>query len=222
MSNFSASAWSANLTLYEQILAMPFNQQLCAGTLSEIRFQHYIVQDAHSLEGFARALALAAAKAPNADQIVHFAGAAQTAILVERNLHSDFFDRFGIMAADFAAARPTPACDHYVSYLLRVAALDPFEVALAALLPCFWVYREVGKHIHAEAAAGNPYQTWIDTYAGEDFEQAVDAVIAASDEAAATASPALQVRMYGAFTRAVQLEWMFWDSAYREATWPVG
>lgn len=112
-------------------------------------------------------------------------------------------------------------CDHYISYLLRVAALEPFEVALAALLPCFWVYREVGKHIHDRAQAGNPYQLWIDTYAGEDFEQTVDSVIAASDAAASGASPALQARMHEAFARAVQLEWMFWDSAYHEAVWPV-
>ncbi|MGY6550291.1 MAG: thiaminase II [Erythrobacter sp.] len=221
MSTFSAAAWRANRALYGQIIAMPFNQELCAGTLGRGRFQHYIIQDAHYLEGFARALALAAAKAPDADQVVHFAGAAQTAIIVERSLHSDFFERFGITQSDFAAAQPTPACDHYVSYLLRVAALEPFEIALAALLPCFWVYREVGKHIHARAAPDNPYQPWIDTYAGEDFAAAVDAVITASDAAAALASGAVHARMHAAFTRAVQLEWMFWDSAYREAAWPV-
>jgi thiaminase/transcriptional activator TenA len=27
--------------------------------------------------------------------------------------------------------------------------------------------------------------------------------------------------MHRAFTRATQLEWMFWESAYAQATWPV-
>jgi len=27
--------------------------------------------------------------------------------------------------------------------------------------------------------------------------------------------------MHWAFTRATQLEWMFWDSAYRLENWPV-
>jgi len=102
-----------------------------------------------------------------------------------------------------------------------VAALEPFEVVLAALLPCFWIYREVGKHIHARAISPNPYQAWIDTYAGEEFEMAVDAVIAVVDDVAKQASPRTLAAMHHAFIRATQLEWMFWDSAYREETWPV-
>jgi thiaminase/transcriptional activator TenA len=27
--------------------------------------------------------------------------------------------------------------------------------------------------------------------------------------------------MHAAFTRATQLEWMFWDSAFRLETWPL-
>ena len=221
MNKFSTQAWQNNRPLYERILAMPFNAELAAGTLREDRFRHYMIQDAHYLEGFARALALASAKAESADQIVQFAGAAQTAIIVERALHADYFAKFGVTPADFAAARPTPVCDHYVSYLLRTAALDPFPVVLAALLPCFWIYLEVGKSIHARAAKPNPYQAWIDTYAGDEFENAVRAVITTTDEMANRASDDTLAAMHAAFTRATQLEWMFWDSAYRLANWPV-
>ena len=221
MTKFSTQAWQNNLPLYESILAMPFNAELAAGTLREDRFRHYIIQDAHYLEGFARALALAAAKADSADHIVQFAEAAKTAIIVERALHADYFKKFGVSADDFTASPPTPACDHYVSYLLRVGALEPFPVVLAALLPCFWIYLEVGKNIHARAAKPNPYQAWIDTYAGDEFENAVRAVIATTDDVAARASDDMLAAMHNAFTRATQLEWMFWDSAYRLAAWPV-
>ena len=221
MPAFSTSAWQQNLPLYEAILAMPFNAELAAGKLSLDRFRHYIIQDAHYLEGFARALALAAAKADTTDHVVQFAEAAKTAIIVERGLHADYFVKFGISSADFAATPPTPTCDHYVSYLLRIAALEPFPVVLAALLPCFWIYLEVGKNIHARAATPNPYQAWIDTYAGEEFENAVRAVIATTDEVAGRASDDTLAAMHTAFTRATQLEWMFWDSAYRLADWPA-
>jgi thiaminase/transcriptional activator TenA len=221
MPQFSTTAWQNNLPLYEKILAMPFNAELAAGNLSAESFRHYIIQDAHYLEGFARALALASAKADTADQIVQFAAAAQTAIMVERALHADYFRKFGITPEDFAAAQPTPVCDHYVSYLLRVAALDSFPVVLAALLPCFWIYLEVGKDIHGRAAKPNPYQAWIDTYAGEEFATAVQAVIETTDAVACGASERMRHSMHDAFTRATQLEWMFWDSAYRLAKWPV-
>lgn len=218
---FSADAWARNQPLYATIVAMPFNRELAAGTLDAECFRHYMIQDAHYLEGFARALSLASAKGLTADHVVHFASAAQVAIIVERSLHADYFSKFGISTADFVAAEPTPVCDHYVSFLLRTAALQPFEVVLAALLPCFWIYREVGKHIHECAIKPNPYQAWIDTYAGAEFDAAVDAVIAVTDVVAASASARTLTDMHAAFKRATQLEWMFWDSAYHRRTWPV-
>jgi thiaminase/transcriptional activator TenA len=219
--SFSREAWDRNAGTYRMILAMPFNAELADGSLSEARFRHYITQDAHYLIGFGRALAVTAAKAPRPDRIVQFAKAAEVAIVVERALHGSFFQRFGIDAGTFAATPLSPACHHYVSYLLATAYAEPYEVVLGALLPCFWIYAEVGREIHARARPGNPYQAWIDTYAGEEFHAAVRAVVDATDEAAAQASAPLRDRMHEAFRTATRLEWMFWDSAYRLETWPV-
>jgi len=218
---FSREAWERNAGLYEVIRTMPFNSELAAGTLSEARFKHYIIQDAHYLIGFGRALALAAAKAPDPDRIVQFAKSAERALVVERALHGSFFERYGITPRIFAGTPLSPACHHYVSYLLATAHAEPYDVLLGALLPCFWIYAEVGRDILARAAPANPYQAWIDTYAGEQFHAAVRAVIDATDEAADAASADGRARMQAAFARATQLEWMFWDSAYRLGTWPV-
>ncbi len=219
--SFSREAWDRNVARYESIRTMPFNAELAAGTLSEEPFKHYITQDAHYLVGFGRALALAAAKAPNPDRLVQFAKGAEVAVLVERALHGSFFTQFGIGPEAFQATPLTPTCHHYVSYLLARAHHEPYEVILGAMLPCFWIYAEVGKDIHARAAADNPYRAWIDTYAGEEFHAAVRAMMEAADEAAAQASPGLRDRMHAAYRRAAQLEWMFWDSAYRLERWPI-
>ena len=218
---FSRTAWARNAPIYDVIRRMPFNAELAAGGLSEARFKHYITQDAHYLIGFGRALTLAAAKAPNPDRIVQFAKSAEGAIVVERALHGSFFARFGITAEIFNGTPLSPACHHYVSFLIATAHAEPYEVLLGALLPCFWIYAEVGRDIHGRAAPNNPYQAWIETYAGEDFHDAVRATIAATDEAASGASASLRARMHAAFTRATQLEWIFWDSAYRLEAWPV-
>jgi thiaminase/transcriptional activator TenA len=218
---FSRDAWSRNAKAYETIRSMPFNAELAAGTLSEARFKHYITQDAHYLVGFGRSLTLAAAKAPSPERLIQFAKSAEGAIVVERALHGSFFRKYDITQSVFEATPLSPACHHYVSYLLSVAYAEPYEVLLGALLPCFWIYAEVGSDIHARAASANPYQAWIDTYAGDDFQAAVRATIDATDEAASGASPQLQERMHRAFTRATQLEWIFWDSAYRLETWAV-
>src|SRR5665213_60043 len=218
---FSDDAWTRNLNLYETIRDMPFNRELQKGVLTVNRFRHYIIQDAHYLVGFGQALAVAAAKADHPDHIVQFARGAETAIAVERELHADYFRCFGIDAETFARRPLSPACHHYTGFLLATGFREPLAVHLAALLPCFWIYREVGQHIHSRAASDNPYRAWIDTYAGEAFDAAVNAMIATTDVVGREQAEATRAAMHAAFTRATQLEWIFWDSAYRLEEWPV-
>ncbi len=221
MTQFTEAAWQANLPLYEATRDVAFNRELAEGTLPEEKFRHYMIQDAHYLEGFARGLSLVAAKGWTADHVVQFAKAAEVAILVERELHSEYFERFGVSQAAFDAAERSPTCHHYVSFLQAFCASEPFEVGLAELLPCFWIYREVGHYIHARAQADNPYRAWIETYSGQDFSDAVDAVRHTIDQVAADCAPRSLERMHWAYRRSAQLEWMFWDSAYRLEAWPA-
>ncbi|MFQ1699367.1 TenA family protein [Loktanella agnita] len=216
---FTDQLWAETASLQTQIQRMPFNAELTTGTLPHETFQGYIIQDAHYLEGFARALSLAAARAPDADTIAQLAGSAGGAVAVERQLHSDYMARFGVSPESFAATPKSQACDHYVNFLLKSCALDPFPVAVTALLPCFWVYREVGKLIHDRAVPDHPYRAWIDTYAGEAFSASVDRMLDLTNRLAAKADGNMQAQMRATFERSSWHEWHFWDSAYRRAGW---
>jgi thiaminase/transcriptional activator TenA len=152
---------------------------------------------------------------------VQFAIGAQTAIVVERSLHADFMEHFKVTPEIFAATPLSPATHHYTSFLMANAWGASYPVVLAGLLPCFWIYAEIGRDILGRAAANNRYQSWIDTYAGEEFHAAVRAVIATVDRVAAVASEETRRDMHLAYTRAAKLEWMFWDAAYRLEQWPV-
>lgn len=222
MSTFTGHAWAATASLRAAIMELPFNRELAAGTLSRERFQHYMIQDALYLEQYSRALAVAAAKAPDADAMQRFAHAAEEALVVERALHGGFFEAFGIDPNQAAAAEPSPTCYGYTNFLLSVAHVGSYEELVAAILPCFWIYWDVGNQIAKEAVADNPYQAWIDTYSDPGFGEAVDAVIAITDRTAATSTDARREAMLRAFKRSTQYEWMFWDSAYRLADWPIG
>jgi len=200
-------------------LALPFNQQLAQGTLSREAFSHYVIQDAHYLLAYGRALAVCAAKAFEADDVIQFSEAAKTAIVVERSLHDGFMQDFGISKTQFENTPLTLACHHYTSYLQATAWAESYPVVLAALLPCFWIYAEVGKDIVDKAAPNNPYQAWIDTYAGEDFHTAVRNVIATVDRVAARVDADTLEKMHQAYTHAARLEWLFWDSAYEQRQW---
>ena len=222
MSTFTGHAWAATASLRAAIMELPFNRELAAGTLSRERFQHYMIQDALYLEQYSRALAVAAAKAPDADAMQRFAHAAEEALVVERALHGGFFEAFGIDPNQATAAEPSPTCYGYTNFLLSVAHVGSYEELVAAILPCFWIYWDVGNQIAKEAVADNPYQAWIDTYSDPGFGEAVDAVIAITDRTAATSTDARREAMLRAFKRSTQYEWMFWDSAYRLADWPIG
>ncbi len=152
---------------------------------------------------------------------MQFAKGAEVAVIVERALHGSFFQQFGIGPETFQATPLSPACHHYVSYLLATAHNEPYEVVLGALLPCFWIYAEVGRDIHARAAASNPYQAWIDTYAGEEFAAAVARMRAVVDLEAAGAGAAQRSSMRARFLRSCRYEWMFWDAAWRMERWAV-
>jgi thiaminase/transcriptional activator TenA len=222
MTRFSEEAWARTAALRAAIEALPFNRELAAGTLARERFQTYILQDALYLREFSRALAIAAAKAPQRTQFEAFARSAVGVVAVEQALHENYLAAFGLGHEAIAAAEPAPDCLAYTSFLLAAAHHEPWEVLVAALLPCFWIYREVGVAIAAEAKPDNPYRAWIDTYSDERFGAAVNTAIAIADAAGEAASPAVYAKMLAAFARCCQYEWLFWDGAYQRRGWPVG
>ena len=219
MSKFSQILWQENQKLYEATLNLPFNQELAAGTLSKDAFTHYVIQDAHYLLAYGRALAICAAKAYDADDVILFTEAAKVAIVVERSLHDGFMQEFGISQADFMDTPLTLACHHYTSYLLASAYADSYPVVLASLLSCFWIYAKVGQDIYDKSAPNNPYQAWIDTYAGEEFHTTVQKVIDVVDKVAERADQDALDKMREAYTYAAKLEWLFWESAHRQDKW---
>ena len=217
---FSQDVWQRNLALYHKTLALPFNQELAQGTLSKAAFAHYVIQDSHYLIAYGRALAVCAAKAFDADDIIQFADAAKIAIVVERTLHDSFMQEFDISKQEFENTPLTLACHHYTSYLVATAWAESYPVVLASLLPCFWIYAEVGKDIVNNSAPNNPYQAWVDTYSGEEFHTAVNNVIQTIDRVAARCDADTLEKMHHAYTKAAELEWLFWDSAYHQRQWP--
>ena len=218
---FSQEVWQRNTALYQKTLALPFNQELAQGTLSKSAFCHYVIQDSHYLLAYGRALAVCAAKAFDADDIIQFSEGAKIAIVVERSLHNDFMKEFDISKTQFENTPLTLACHHYTSFLTATAWSESYPVVLAALLPCFWIYAEVGKDIVGNSVPNNPYQAWIDTYSGEDFHTAVRNVIATIDKVAARCDADTLEKMHKAYTRGAELEWLFWESAYHQRGWPL-
>ena len=220
MIRFSEEAWDRTRRLREAIHRLPFNTELAAGSLARDRFQGYITQDSLYLGRFSRALAIAAARAPDSDAMQSFAESALRAVAVEQALHGRYLREFGIDPARIGEAEASPDCLAYTSYLIATAYHEPWEVLVAALLPCFRIYWDVGREIAQKATAENPYRAWINTYADERFGKAVETAVSTGDRAAAAVTVATRAAMLAAFGRACQYEWLFWDGAYQRRHWP--
>ena len=221
MPAFTDSLWRAVAPIYSSTLAHPFLRGLTDGTLPEAAFRHYVIQDALYLHDYGRGLAMLAAKAPLDDDFFMFAQHSANAVLVERALHDGFLSTWGLDRAAVAATPAGPACHHYTSYLMRVAHERPYHEVLGAFLPCYWVYWEVGKALHAAGSPNPLYKKWIAAYSGDEFSEVVRQVLASTNRVAEKLTPAQRETVTQHFITSTRLEWMFWDDAWKQQAWPV-
>ncbi|BBY54535.1 thiaminase II [Mycobacterium koreense] len=213
--------WADITAIYSGICDHPFITGLTDGSLSHDQFRYYITQDDHYLRGYARALAGCAAKADDENDTVLFARHAHEAILAEQDAHAELLAGLGTSAAQAAGEPVSPTTQAYVSYLLSVTVLGSYAEAVAAVLPCYWIYAAVGEHLQKNGSPDPLYQRWIDMYAGDEFAVMVDDVLAVTDRLGDRASTHETELMRRHFRTASRYEWMFWDAAYRQEAWPV-
>lgn len=202
-----------------KIYLHPFNQELAHGTLAIEIFIFYLNQDALYLMDFSKALALTATRLPHDRQSELFIQFAMNALKAERDLHNNILKKYASTTP--TANKQSPFCFMYTNYLLRMASTAPVEEAVASLLPCFWVYQQVGQRAYNKKIPNNPYQAWIDLYASDEFNHSVDLVIATVNELAEHANIHCKQNMLSAFRLATLCEWQFWQGAYSQQTWPT-
>ncbi len=213
--------WADAAGIYDEIRGHPFVTGLADGSLARDRFGYYIVEDAHYLRGYARALAVCAAKAPGQAELAMFTEHANGAIAAEHELHAELLAELGLGAAE-AASRPVgPATQAYVSYLLATAYSGSYAEAVAAVLPCYWIYARIGEHLQRHGSGDPLYQRWIQMYAGQEYQAVVEAVLQVTDRIGGKVSEPELGSMRRHFHTTARYEWMFWDAAYRMQAWPV-
>jgi thiaminase/transcriptional activator TenA len=129
----------------------------------------------------------------------------------------------GLTPARMATVPLAPTNYAYTRHLLSIATTGTLPEVLTAVLPCAWIYAEVGQHLvsNASSAADHPYIDWLATYASPDFDAVEIWIRARLDaHAPATSSPE-EARLSEIFRISTCYEWLFWDMAWREEAWPT-
>jgi thiaminase/transcriptional activator TenA len=219
--SFSGQLWHGITEIYRAILAHPFLTGLTDGSLPHDAFAFFVTQDALYLQRYAEALAAVASRAPDAAATQMFARHAADAVAVEQELHGSLLADIGIDPATVGAAEPAPTTLAYTSYLLATVRGGSYADGVGAVLPCYWIYWEVGKELLRHGSPDPRYQRWIDLYGSEDFGEVVRGVLAVTDGLGPGLASGERARVHRHFRTTSRYEWMFWDMGYRKERWPV-
>ncbi|TFB77396.1 bifunctional hydroxymethylpyrimidine kinase/phosphomethylpyrimidine kinase [Cryobacterium glaciale] len=208
---FSSTLWRDVELTRLQIFDLPFITDLGSGTLAEEDFSYYLAQDALYLGTYASVLARASELAPTASAQCFLADSAARCRDVELELHRSW------LGQQPEPSEAGPVTTGYLEHLLAAGAAGNYAVLLAALLPCFWLYANVGDRLHAAylsrtETAAHPYAAWLETYSDEEFAAATKQAIALTDDVAATASNAERAAMRQAFATSARFELDFFDA----------
>lgn len=209
---FTAATWARCADIRGGIAQHPFVARLFDGTLPRAAFDRYVEQDAHYLTGYAAALRVCAAQAEGS-AAAFWAGAARDTVEIERSLHEEYLH-----------GRPLPTrsvhCSAYVSFLLGLSRAAGPPILAAAVLPCFWIFSDLGAHCAGMDVGGHPYADWVGTYRGPRFAAATEQARALVDDLAAGSPPSVRAAMEEAFRSACRYERLLFDDAWSASSEP--
>ena len=208
--------WRAQLT-------HPFVTALGNGVLPERKFKYYILQDGRFLGDLARVFAISARKAPDVNSAIRFAKLVEETLVVERSLHENYGKRWNLSPRQMAATPMSPTNYAYTRHMLLVAESGTAVDATIVALPCAWIYCEVGRHLLRKGAPprSHPYRDWLILYGSLEFAEVGRWMRSKVDTWAKSSSDGERARFEQAFLISSRYEWMFWEMAWNEESWPI-
>ncbi len=204
-------------------LEHPFVKALGAGSLPRANFEFYIRQDARFLEELARMFAYGAIKSHRPDILEQMGNFLLDTIRVERELHQGFAREFGLTLEEMETTPFAPTNYAYTRHLLSIGATGNLAEIITSVLPCAWIYAEVGRHFSRldPLTEEHPYKAWIATYAAPGFEEVGAWLRTTLNELTAKKTGNDLDQLEKIFLTSSRYEYMFWDMAWRKEEWPV-
>ncbi len=170
--------WQQTSGIRRQIDELPFVRALGDGTLDVDAFTWYLAQDARYLGRYATSLAAAADLATDADERTFWQECSTSAIATELLLHESW-----VAPEIVEQTEPSAVTTAYLDHFTAAESTGDYAVLSAALLPCFWIYADVGDALASRNRPGHPYADWLATYADEAFATATRRAIEITEAA---------------------------------------
>ncbi|MDG6995319.1 MAG: thiaminase II [Nitrososphaerota archaeon] len=209
--------WASITPIFQGILKHSFLKGLTSGKLQTNRFKEYVIQDSLYLYDFSKSLQLLTNTAPRQAWKNKFAIDSRIALEVERSLHESFFSYWRFDKVALERRKKNPSNTAYTSYILATTATRPFHEGVASVLPCYWIYLKVGRHLERLGSPNKLYQKWINTYSSEQYETGVNEALEIANSLKLT--EAEEDACIERFRTAAIYEFMFWNAAYTFEKW---
>lgn len=205
--------------LWQQSFDHPFIHQISDGTLPKAIFRFYLLQDRYYLSEFGKLHERVAAKVADPTGKQFLLSSAQGLKDGEIAVREGFFETLGISANEVATTPIAPTAYNYVNHMYAELDRGTPGRAIAGLLPCYWLYNEIGKRLEAAGSPDPLYQRWIDTYGSDAYTTSVNQMITLTDQTAAAVSEEERTAMTESFVRSSAYELAFWQMAMNQQSW---
>jgi len=211
------------LSLWQRQTQHPFVVALGNGSLPQTNFQFYICQDALFLDVLTKIFGYATTKASDHSEMEQFGSYLLNTLLVEADLHRRYGERFGLTPAEMGATPMAPTNYAYTRHLLSIATTGTLAELLTAILPCAWIYAEVGRHLVSTTTvtSAHPYADWLGTYASPDFDAVGAWIREWLDTHTVKNHPEEDDHLQEIFLLSTRYEWLFWEMAWHLEQWPL-
>src|SRR5690606_11058428 len=196
----------------------PFVKGIEDGTLPIDRFRFYVMQDAYYLTHFAKVQAIGAAKATDLETTQRFAIHSAYTCSAELALHESFMEILEVTEEEWAMFEPSPTAYAYVSHMYRSSEGDLADV-LASILPCYWLYYEIGERLKNAKPDQPIYDRWIAAYGSDEFGALVNEQITRMDQLVEGLPETRRQELKNRFRKSSYYEWNFWDQAWKKESW---
>lgn len=208
--------------IFQAIFEHPFVRGIAEGKLTKEQLIHYIKQDYEYLNAYMRIYGIAISKCTTREEIAVFNEQISFILHSEVHPHQNFCHEAGVRYEDMQGYPLAPSAHHYIRHMLTVAHEGSLGEIMAVLLPCPWTYLEIGQKLMKEVNPdeSHPFYEWI-TFYGNRADGATVKFCNEIDAWALEATAAERSRMTEHFMLSCQLEYLFWDMAYRQEEWPV-
>lgn len=219
---FTKKARALTIPHWEGSFTHPFIKELQEGTLGAEEFRYYLIQDRYYLEHFSNIHLLIAEKIEDKEVKEMLLDGAMHLAEGEISIREGFFKELNITDEEINNTPIAPTAYNYVSHMYRQLLDGSLKSAVAGLLPCAWLYQEIGVELIKTGSPTSLYQRWIETYAGEEAAQEVAYQCDLINRLYDTADEIEQQQMIDAFVISSRMEYLFWEMSYTLQTWPKG